>query len=47
MVPTLKLLLCLLGKLWTITDLRQITNKDLPYSKGNYTQQLEITYKGK
>ena len=31
----------------TLPYIKQITNKDLLYSTGNYTQYFVITYKGK
>ena len=33
--------------IYTLAYIKQITNKDLPYSTGNYTQYFVITYKGK
>ena len=33
--------------IYTLLYTKQITNKDLLYSTGNYTQYLVITYKGK
>ena len=33
--------------IYTLLYIKQITNKDLPYSTGNYTQYFVITYKGK
>ena len=33
--------------IYIILYIKQITNKDLPYSTGNYTQYFVITYKGK
>ena len=32
---------------YTLLYIKQITNKDLLYSTGNYTQYFVITYKGK
>ena len=32
---------------YTLLYIKQITNKDLLYSRRNYTQYLVITYKGK
>ena len=34
-------------KRYTLPYIKQITNKDLLYSTGNYTQYFVITYKGK
>ena len=34
-------------KIYTLLYIKQITNKDLLYSTGNYTQYLVITYSGK
>ena len=33
--------------IYTLLQIKQITNKDLLYSTGNYTQYFIITYKGK
>ena len=33
--------------IYTPLCIKQITNKDLLYSTGNYTQNFVITYKGK
>ena len=33
--------------IYTLLYIKQITNKDLLYSTGNYTQYFVITYKGK
>ena len=30
----------------TLPHIKQINNKDLPYSKGNYTQYIVINYNG-
>ena len=34
-------------KIYTLLYIKQITNKDLLYSTGNYAQYLIIIYKGK
>ena len=36
-----------LGLTYTPYYIKQITNKDLLYSTGNYTQYFVVTYKGK
>ena len=33
--------------IYTLLHIKQITNKDLLYSTGNYTSHFVITYKGK
>ena len=33
--------------MYTLLYIKQITNKDLLYSTGNYTQHFVITYNGK
>ena len=34
-------------KIYTLLYIKQITNKDLLYNTGNYTQYLVVTYNGK
>ena len=33
--------------IYTLLCIKQINNKDLPYSTGSYSQYFVITYKGK